>query len=189
MTPLSGRARRILTDTASTRARVPQGWSGTTLGDMGKRHRLERVQVIPAERAAVFDFFSKAENLERLTPPFLRFQILTPLPIPMKQGQRIEYRIALGGVPMKWLTEITEWQPNERFVDEQLRGPYRYWHHLHEFRDVASGTAMRDVVDYEVPLGPLGAVAHAVMVRRVLDRIFAFRVTAVGRAFPEGWSR
>jgi ligand-binding SRPBCC domain-containing protein len=151
---------------------------------MAKRHRLERVQLVPAAREQVFEFFSAAQNLERLTPPFLKFQILSPLPIEMKRGQFIEYSISLGGVPMNWLTEIIEWQPNDRFVDLQLRGPYRYWHHLHEFRDVAGGTEMRDVVDYELPLGPLGAIAHRVMVKRLLERIFAFRFEAVSAAFP-----
>jgi ligand-binding SRPBCC domain-containing protein len=151
---------------------------------MAQRHRLERVQVIPAPRDKVFEFFSAAQNLERLTPPFLKFRILSPLPIEMKRGQFIEYNIALGGIPMNWLTEITEWQPNDRFVDMQLRGPYRYWHHLHEFRDVPGGTEMRDVVDYELPLGPLGLIAHAVLVKRLLTRIFAFRLEAVAAAFP-----
>lgn len=131
----------------------------------------------------MFEFFSAAENLERLTPPFLKFQILSQLPIAMKRGQHIEYRIALGGLPMKWLTEISVWEPNDRFVDEQLRGPYRYWHHLHEFRDVEGGTEMRDVVHYELPLGPLGLVAHALVIQRLLTRIFEFRYAAVAAAF------
>lgn len=152
---------------------------------MAKRYRLEQLQLVPASRAEVFEFFSKAENLERLTPPFLRFAILTPLPIEMKRGQLIEYRIGLGGLPMKWLTEISDWTPPERFVDEQLRGPYRYWHHTHEFREVSGGTEMRDVVEYELPLGPLGQVAHGVLVQRLLQRIFSYRRTAVQAAFPE----
>src|SRR4051794_5074849 len=98
-------------------------------------HRLEQTQLVPAPRARVFEFFSAAENLERLTPDFLSFRILTPLPIEMREGQHIEYQIGLGGVPMRWLTEIREWRPEERFVDVQLRGPYKLWHHLHEFRE------------------------------------------------------
>ncbi len=151
---------------------------------MVNRHRLERRCVIPAPTSRVFEFFSAAENLEFLTPPFLGFRILTPLPIEMKQGQLIEYRISLGGLPLRWLTEITEWSPNERFVDSQLRGPYRYWHHRHEFREVPSGTEMRDVVDYELPLGPLGSLAHLLLVRRLLERIFDYRTQAVQTAFP-----
>lgn len=150
---------------------------------MAARHRLERTQIIAAPRERVFEFFSAAENLERLTPPFLSFRIVTPLPIEMKQGARIEYRIGLAGVPMRWLTEISEWRPSERFVDEQLRGPYRYWRHLHEFRDASGGTEMRDLVDYELPLGLLGSLAHTVAVKRTLSRIFAYRFQAVAAAF------
>lgn len=153
-------------------------------GRMGKRYRLEREQLILAPRSDVFEFFSKAENLQLMTPPFLSFGILTPLPIEMKRGQFIEYRIGLGGVPMNWLTEISEWQPPDRFVDEQLRGPYRYWHHTHEFREAEGGTLMLDTVEYELPLGPLGSLAHALMVRSVLRRIFDFRRQAVQTAFP-----
>jgi ligand-binding SRPBCC domain-containing protein len=150
---------------------------------MGQRHRLERTQFVPAPRVQVFEFFSAAQNLERLTPPFVKFRILTPRPIAMKRGQFIEYEIGLGGIPMNWLTEIQLWQPNERFVDIQLRGPYRYWHHLHEFRDVPGGTEMRDVVDYELPLGPLGSMAHALVVKRLLDRIFTYRFEAIASTF------
>jgi ligand-binding SRPBCC domain-containing protein len=85
---------------------------------------------------------------------------------------------------MNWLTEISEWAPPERFVDEQLRGPYRYWHHTHEFQEVSGGTSMRDVVEYELPLGPLGRLAHAALVRRTLQRIFDYRRQAVDAAFP-----
>jgi ligand-binding SRPBCC domain-containing protein len=154
------------------------------LGPMAKRYRLEREQVIPAPRALVFQFFSKAENLEKLTPPFLKFEILSPLPIEMKRGQFIEYRIGLGGVPMNWLTEVSEWTPPQRFVDEQLRGPYRYWHHTHEFHETEAGTLMRDVVEYELPLGPLGRLAHTALVQRTLQRIFDYRKQAVEAAFP-----
>jgi ligand-binding SRPBCC domain-containing protein len=149
-------------------------------------HRLEQSQLVPAPLARVFDFFSAAENLELLTPPFLSFHILTPLPIEMRTGQHIEYQIKLGPVPMRWLTEIREWRPGERFVDVQLRGPYRTWHHLHEFREVPGGTEMHDVVDYELPLGPLGELAHSLAVKRTLSRIFSFRRQAVESAFPSG---
>lgn len=151
---------------------------------MAKRYRLERQQLIAAPRAQVFEFFSRAENLEKLTPPFLKFRILTPVPIEMKTDQLIEYRIGLGGVPIHWLTRISDWQPPQRFVDEQLRGPYRYWHHTHEFREIDGGTSMRDRVEYELPLGALGQLAHALAVQRLLKRIFDYRWEAVRRAFP-----
>ena len=151
---------------------------------MGKRYRLERTQLVPAPRHEVFEFFSLAQNLELLTPEFLKFRIVTPLPIVMQQGALIEYRIGLGGLPMSWLTEIQEWAPNDRFVDMQLRGPYRYWNHLHEFRDAEGGTQMRDRVDYELPFGPLGSAAHELVVQRLLRKIFDYRIAAVERRFP-----
>lgn len=151
---------------------------------MPVRHRLERTQIVQAARPRVFEFFSAARNLELLTPPFLNFRILTPQPIHMARETRIEYRIALGAVPMRWLTEISVWEPNDRFVDLQLSGPYRYWHHLHEFRDTPDGTEMRDVVDYELPFGVLGGVAHALFVKRTLRSIFDYRREAIARAFP-----
>jgi ligand-binding SRPBCC domain-containing protein len=156
---------------------------------MAKRYSLTRVQLIPAPRDEVFAFFSLAQNLELLTPEFLKFRIVTPLPIAMGEGALIEYRIGLGGVPMRWLTEIQEWVPGERFVDEQRRGPYRYWHHLHEFKDVARGTEMRDRVDYELPFGPLGRLAHALAIERTLNKIFDHRTAAVERAFPNTQAR
>jgi ligand-binding SRPBCC domain-containing protein len=139
------------------------------------RHVLEQTQVIPYPRAEVFPFFAAAENLERITPSFLGFRIITPPPIEMRKGTLIDYHIKLSGLPLRWRTEITEWQPNHRFVDLQLRGPYRYWHHLHEFRDVPGGTEMHDRVDYELPFGPLGSAAHALYVRRTLESIFQHR--------------
>lgn len=155
---------------------------------MSARHRLERLQLVPAPRTEVFAFFSAAENLERLTPDFLNFQVLTASPIVMQEGALIEYQLKLGGLPMHWLTEIALWEPGERFIDIQRKGPYRSWEHLHEFRDVAGGTEMRDSVEYELPLGALGSVAHALFVRRTLERIFDFRARSVARLFISGAS-
>jgi hypothetical protein len=129
----------------------------------------------------VFGFFSDAANLDALTPPFLHFRILTPMPIELRAGARLDYQLSLFGVPVRWRTRITAWQPGERFVDEQESGPYAIWRHTHEFEARGSSTLMRDVVDYSLPLGPAGAVAHALFVRRTLERIFDFRRDAVAR--------
>lgn len=151
---------------------------------MSREHRLERTQIVPAPVSMVFAFFSNAANLERLTPANLSFEILTPLPIGMQVGARIEYRIRLSGVPMRWLSEITRFEPERCFVDTQLRGPYKRWVHLHEFRSLPEGqTEIRDQVDYELPFGPLGSVAHKLMVQRTLQGIFDFRRQAVARVF------
>jgi len=138
-------------------------------------HLLEREQVVPAPLAQVFAFFSEARNLETLTPPWLRFEVLTPDPIEMRAGAVIEYRLRLRGLPMRWASRIEEWQPGRRFVDRQVRGPYRLWHHTHDFEEHRDGTLIRDTVRYELPLGPLGSLAHAAFVRRDLARVFDYR--------------
>ena len=144
-------------------------------------HRLERHQRIARPLSEVFAFFSDATNLEAITPPFLRFRIVTPTPIEMREGARIEYRLALWGVPLRWHTRIVVWRPNERFVDEQSAGPYAYWHHLHEFQADGGATRMRDELSYALPLGPLGALAHALWVKRQLWTIFDHRARSIDR--------
>ena len=147
------------------------------------RYQITREQRIPSPLTDVFAFFADVGNLERITPAFLHFRIETPLPIEMEVGTLISYRLQLFGVPFCWLTQIELFQPQQRFVDRQLRGPYRLWRHLHEFIPVEDGTLMRDVVDYELPLGPVGAFAHALWVRRTLDRIFDHRRDQIAQIF------
>lgn len=144
---------------------------------------LERSQFVPRPRGDVFPFFADAANLERLTPPFLGFTILTPQPIEMRPGARIDYRIRLNGIPMTWQTEIIELVPGERFVDVQLRGPYKLWRHTHTFADTLGGTELGDRVEYELPLGPLGRLAHRVFVQRQLKTIFDYRAQVMRDLF------
>ena len=148
-----------------------------------RRWTLERTQVIPRRRSEVFAFFADAHNLERITPDSLGFRILTPDPIEMRAGTLIDYSLRLHGVPLRWRTRIDEFEPEERFVDTQLRGPYRLWHHRHEFEETADGTRMRDLVNYELPFGPLGTIARALFVRRSLERIFDYRAQAIAEIF------
>jgi ligand-binding SRPBCC domain-containing protein len=150
---------------------------------MSSSYVLERVQRIARPRSEVFAFFSDAANLERITPAFLNFKITSPLPIVMQPGALIDYRLSLYGVPLYWRTRIETYDPESSFTDVQLRGPYRRWHHLHEFVEKDGGTEMRDRVSYELPLGPLGAVARALFVRRSLERIFDHRRDVVGAVF------
>ena len=147
-------------------------------------YHLERRQIVHRPLDEVFEFFSDAANLEALTPNDLHFKILTPLPIEMAPGARIEYRLRLFGVPFHWCTEIETFDPPRRFTDVQAKGPYRRWHHTHEFREVSGGiegTEVIDRVEYEMPLGWLGRLAHALFVRRSLRKIFDFRRAAVDR--------
>jgi ligand-binding SRPBCC domain-containing protein len=138
------------------------------------QHTLRRSAVLDRPLDEVFAFFADAGNLERITPRELRFRILTPLPIEMRSGARIDYRLSLYGVPFRWRTEIAVWEPPHRFVDVQRSGPYREWVHTHRFVSEGAGTRMDDEVAYVLPLGRLGLLGSP-LVRRQLDRIFDFR--------------
>jgi ligand-binding SRPBCC domain-containing protein len=150
---------------------------------MSQTYRLERSQLIPRPQHEVFAFFADAANLERLTPDFLRFQIETPLPMEMRAGALIDYRLTLMGLPVRWRTRISSWEPPQRFCDDQERGPYALWHHVHEFEAMGDQTRMSDRVDYRLPLGPLGTLAHVLSVRRMLERIFDHRRSVIEQLF------
>jgi ligand-binding SRPBCC domain-containing protein len=141
---------------------------------------LVREQVLPGTPEAVFPFFADARNLEAITPPLLRFEVVTPGAIPMRVGTLIQYRLALRGIAIDWLTSIQEWDPPHRFVDVQVRGPYQLWHHTHDFAPAPDGgTLMRDTVRYAIGFGPFGQLAARAFVHRDVQSIFDFRRTAV----------
>jgi ligand-binding SRPBCC domain-containing protein len=143
---------------------------------MMRVHTLIREQELPGTPEAVFAVFADARALEAITPPILRFEVVTPGEIEMRVGTLIAYRLRLHGVPISWLTSIQAWDPPHRFVDQQVRGPYAFWHHTHElFPSGAARTRMRDTVRYAIGFGPLGELAHRLLVRRDLEAIFDFR--------------
>ncbi len=128
----------------------------------------------------VFEFFSNPFNLEKLTPNFLNFKILTPPPIEMKKGLHIDYQINLYGFPIGWKTEITAWDPPYRFVDEQKKGPYRVWIHEHTFEEVNGMVAIRDKVEYAVWGGKL---TQKIFVKKNLKKIFDYRQEMIQKIF------
>lgn len=142
-------------------------------------YRLETRIVLRAPLPQVFAFFADVRNLETITPPFLRFRVLTP-DVRMREGALIDYRLRLRGVPFRWQSEITRWEPNERFKDEQRRGPYKYWRHLHLFRETAGGTIVDDAVDYDVPGG---YYVHQWFAGPNLVRIFSYRFDRLAEIF------
>jgi len=154
-----------------------------------KTHRLVREQLLGGTLAEVFAFFTDVRNLERITPSWMGFRILTPQPIELGKDAVIEYSIRLAGVPLRWRTRIVDWETGRRFVDVQERGPYALWEHTHAFRDTAEGVLMHDEVRYALPFGPLGAVAHRVAVRSSLERIFDYRRQVLAALFPLGEER
>jgi ligand-binding SRPBCC domain-containing protein len=137
-----------------------------------KTFSFERKQYLPLDVESVFAFFSDAGNLEHLTPPWLRFHLLTLRPIEIEVGTLIDYRLRLRGVPVRWQSEITAWEPPHRFVDEQRRGPYRLWVHEHRFEPQGDGTIVTDAVTYAVSGDE---VVNRLLVRPDLDRIFDYR--------------
>lgn len=137
----------------------------------------------------VFAFFSKAENLNLLTPEKLHFKILTPLPIKMGKNTLIDYKIKLGGITFKWKTEITEWEPPLRFVDVQLKGPYKVWIHEHSFKANGSSTIMTDKVDYLSKGWFMEPFIHKLFVKKKLEEILDYRENKLKLIFKDDDSR
>ncbi|MCR9243961.1 MAG: SRPBCC family protein [bacterium] len=131
----------------------------------------------------MFPFFADARNLAELTPPWLKFDIRTPMPIEMKAGTLIDYRIRVRGVPLTWRTRISRWEPPHAFADEQLRGPYALWHHTHTFTPQDNGTMLGDEILMRPHGGPLAGLLMQLMVRRDVERIFRYRARVMAERF------
>ena len=141
------------------------------------RHKINR------SLEEVFDFFESPENLSKITPTKLKFQILTPLPIKMQEGQLIDYSIKLFGKRVHWRTMITSYNKNVSFIDQQLKGPYVMWHHFHEFSEVDGKVEMIDTVNYIVPFGILGRIVNYLYLKRELMYIFDYRKKVINNIF------
>ncbi len=141
----------------------------------GHTYLLEQTQDIARPGDEVFAFFSDAQHLDTLTPDFLHFRILTPLPIVLQAGTLIDYSLQLFRVPFRWRTRIEVFEPPSRFIDTQIRGPYRLWRHLHTFQSIPGGTRVYDRVEYALPLGPFGRLTQRLLVRDLLEDIFTYR--------------
>ena len=143
----------------------------------------EHEQTIDGSIDEVFSFFADPRYLPLLIPDWITFRMVTPGPVKMAQGTHIDYAVRLHGIPFGWQSEITNWEPPHRFVDEQRKGPYRWWIHTHTFEAVDGGrTLVRDVVRYGVPGGRL---VDKLLVAPDLSRIFAHRRRQLQEIFPE----
>ena len=144
------------------------------------KRELQVTQFLPLERPAVFAFFSDPANLARITPPSMGFRMVTPTPLEIETGTVIDYRVRVFGVSIRWRSLIDQWDPPRQFVDVQLAGPYKQWIHTHRFLEQPDGTLIEDHVQYQLPLQPIGDLAHWA-VRRQLEHIFAFRRESIER--------
>ena len=148
-----------------------------------KTFEISTKQYINKPLEVVFEFFSKPEYLEMITPASLSFNILTPTPIKMGKGSLIDYTIRLFGIPIHWRTLISDYEPPFRFVDQQIKGPYTFWHHTHTFQSVDGGVEIIDKVIYSLPMGWLGTLAHSIWVRKDLEKIFDYRKNVIQNYF------
>lgn len=148
------------------------------------RYTLRRELWVPHSLPVVFDFFSRAENLQQTTPPWMHFRILTRPPIVMKPGATIAYSLRVGGIPLRWLTKIEKWDPPYEFIDIQAKSPYALWRHTHRFSEVEGGTLIADIVEHALPFGLLGRLVHRLRVARDLEEIFDYRAQQVRALLP-----
>jgi len=142
--------------------------------------------LVAEPRERVFEFFADAFQLETITPRWLHFSVETPRPIAMCEGTLIDYKLQLHGWPVRWRSKISVWKPPFQFVDEQVKGPYRYWRHLHTLEEVDGGTFVRDVVHYAMPLG---FIMHPLLVRRDLTKIFEYRRETMCHLFTQAQAK
>ena len=146
-------------------------------------HEIQMEQWIPQSLDKTFAFFKEAKNLEKITPGILQFKVLNQSTHEIQEGTKIDYRLLVHRIPMRWQSKITDWKPNYRFSDIQLRGPYNYWNHTHEFTEKNGGTLMRDKVNYRVPFGVPGDLVANSLIKKDLEQIFLYRRKQISELF------
>lgn len=147
-------------------------------------YQLKRTQFVKTDLQTCWDFFSSPKNLQKITPEYMGFDVLTEIPDKMYEGLMIEYKVRpLLNIPMRWITEIKTVKDKQFFIDEQRKGPYVIWHHEHHFKEVTGGVEMTDIVSYELPMGFLGRLVHPILVKSKLEEIFAYRFQKVEELF------
>jgi uncharacterized protein (TIGR01777 family) len=146
-------------------------------------HQLEAVQWVPRPIDEIFQFFCDEKNLELITPNFLNFKVLGKDSAEIGEGTKIKYQLKLHGIPIGWESEITQWDPPHQFVDRQLKGPYKTWHHTHYFESMCGGTLMGDKVRYELNFGPLGRAVQMAWVKGDVEKIFRHRQEVIQHRF------
>ena len=147
---------------------------------------LTRSQWVPGKLEEIFEFFENPENLSRITPDWLKFEILAMNPKVIQNGTIIQYRIRWFGVPCRWITSIDEWSSGQSFVDSQRNGPYVLWQHSHWFEESAGGVTIIDKVQYRLPFGPIGVFVHRFLVRSQLNEIFDYRTKVIAESLASG---
>lgn len=154
---------------------------------MWKRHfmyQYKSEQNLPIDMEAAWDFLSDPKNLKTITPDYMGFDIISGADRKMFSGQIIQYILTpILGIPFRWVTEITHVDQGRYFVDEQRFGPYTFWHHKHFIEPIEEGVKMTDIVDYKLPLGPLGKLAHWLFVSKKVKEIFSYRTQKLNELF------
>jgi|TARA_B110000914_G_C15255716_1_gene350637 ligand-binding SRPBCC domain-containing protein len=150
-----------------------------------KVYTFKKEQFVSSDMDTVFDFFSRPENLEKITPPAMGFHIMTPKPIEMREGAIIDYTVNIMGIPARWRTMITGYKKNQFFIDEQLKGPYSYWHHKHSFKTVEGGVNIVDEITYALPLEAFRTIVHPLFIKPQLRKIFSFRFQIIQDKFND----
>ena len=150
-----------------------------------KTFDLKKQQFVPRPLREVFPFFEKPENLAAITPPWLGFRIVTHSPIRMREGTVIEYSIRVMGIRTRWTSLISKYEPPYAFADEQLEGPYTFWHHVHRIAEVDGGTLIIDEIRYAMPFGLLGIALHSLIARSRLQKIFTHRTEVIEQMFGQ----